>query len=144
MPQTYISVFDNTNLKAMSKKMQEALKTGITKATDSGVEWIKEEIFNSQKFVGSKYYPNVKPATKKQKAKKGCEKVGIQVGKYRDSFDAHYNADGTIGTIRGGGGKINGSDYSKFQARWRVDKLFEEHRMKKTQEIVMREIENAL
>lgn len=147
MPQTTITVLDKTHLPKTTKEVERAMKVGIKKATDSGVEFIKSEIFNNQKFVGTKFYPNVTKATRQIKAKKGQEKVGIMTGNLRDSFDTHYSADGLTGTIRGGGGVTeNGKkvDYSRFLKKWQIGKLFSKHRAKKSREIVEREIKKAL
>jgi hypothetical protein len=139
MPQTFITLLDKTHLPKITKEVEAAMKTGVVKACDSGVTWIQQEIFNGQKFVGSANYPNVKNSTRAIKAKKGQEKVGIMTGNLRDSFDTHYSADRLTGTIRGGG-----EGYSKFLARWQIDKLFNTHRAKKSREIVNKEIKKAL
>jgi hypothetical protein len=143
MPQTSISLLDKTNLPILTEEVKRAMKVGVLKACESGVEWIKEDIFNGQNYVGSKEYPNVAPATQIIKAKKGKEKVGIMTGNLRDSFDTHYSFDGFTGTIRGGGGN-NNSDYSRFLARWQIDKLFYMHRREKSKEIMEKEIKKAL
>jgi Asp-tRNA(Asn)/Glu-tRNA(Gln) amidotransferase A subunit family amidase len=139
MPQTTITLLDQTNLTKITKEVERAMKRGVKKATDSGATWVKEEIFNGQKFVGDKHYPNVKKETQRTKAKKGQEKVGIMTGNLRDSFDTHYSSDGMTGTIRGGG-----EGYDRFLARWRIDKLFYEHRAGKSKEIIDKEIKKAL
>ena len=147
MPQTTITCIDKTNLTKMSKALERAMVVGVTKATDTGAEWIKQDVFNGQEFVGSTLYPNVKKTTRKQKAKKGMEKVGIMTGNLRDSFDTHYSSDGLTGTIRGGGGvTVNGKkvNYGKFLAKWQIDKLFQKHRATKSREIMEKELKKVL
>lgn len=139
MPQTTITVLDNTNFPKLTKELKQAMKMGVLKATDSGVTWIKGEIFNDQKFVGSRLYPNVTKATRARKAKKGMNKVGIMTGNLRDSFDTHCTNGGLTGHIRGGG-----KDYGRFLARWQIDKLFYKHRAKKSREIMDKEIKKVL
>jgi hypothetical protein len=147
MPQTTISLIDKTNVPKLTKGIEQAMKTGVLKVCDSGVTWIQEEIFDGQKYVGSKYYPNVKALTRAIKAKQGQERVGIITGNLRDSFDTHYSSDGLTGTIRGGGSiTVNGKkvNYGKFLTRWQIDKLFYTHRTKKSREIMDKEIKKAL
>lgn len=147
MPQTTISVLDTTNLPKITKEVECAMKLGVKKATDSGVTWIQQEVFNNQKFVGTKFYPDVTKATRQTKAEKGQEKVGIVTGNLRDSFDTHYSSDGLTGTIRGGGGiTANGkkADYSRFLKKWQIGKLFSKHRAKKSREIMDKELKKAL
>lgn len=139
MPQTTITVIDRTHLPTITPELKRAMKRGVIKATDSGAEWIKSEVFNNQQFVGSQYYPDNTPTTKRIKAKKGQEKVGIMTGNLRDSFDTHYSSDGLTGHIRGGG-----EGYERFLARWRIDKVFYEHRAQKSREIMEKEIKKAL
>jgi hypothetical protein len=147
MPQTSITVLDKTNLPKITKDVERSMKLGVLKATDSGAEWIKQDVFNGQEFVGSKLYPNVKSTTRQTKAKNGQEKVGIITGELRDSFDTHYSSDKLTGTIRGGGGvtkkgkKVN---YGKFLAKWLIGALFKKHRAKKSREIMAKEIKKAL
>lgn len=147
MPQTSITLIDGTHLPKITEELKRRQKLGVMKATDSGAEWIKGEVFNNQMFVGSDLYPNVTKGTRATKAKKGQEKVGIMTGNLRDSFDTHYSSDGMTGTIRGGAGvtmdgkKVN---YGKFLAKWQIDKLFYKHRAKKSREIMEAEIQKAL
>lgn len=147
MPQTTIIVVDKTKLTKITKGLERAMKLGVVKATDSGAEWIKQDVFNGQEFLGGKYFPNVKPATRKTKARKGQERVGIMTGNLRDSFDTHYSSDKLTGTIRGGGGvTVNGKkvNYGKFLTRWQIDKLFYKHRAKESKKIVEKEIRKVL
>jgi len=143
MPQTSIIALDKTNFHQLTKKIEQALKTGVAKAGDSGVEWIKEDVFNGQQFVGTNYFPDVKLATKKTKAKLGMEDVLVRTGNLRDSFDTHYSSDGLTCTIRGGGGNMN-ADYSRVLTRWLIDELFYKHRSKKSQEIIEKELKRVL
>lgn len=147
MPKTTITVLDKTHLPKITKEIEAAMKLGVKKATDSGVTWIQQEVFNNQEFLGTKFYPNVTKSTRAFKAKKGQEKVGIMTGNLRDSFDTHYSSDGLTGTIRGGGGitvkgkKVN---YGRFLSKWRIDKLFFKHRAKKSREIMEKELKKVL
>ncbi|MBE9594189.1 MAG: hypothetical protein IMF19_12025 [Proteobacteria bacterium] len=127
------------NLPKMTKAVIAAMRLGIMKSGDSGVTWIQQEVFDGQKYVGSKDYPDVKASTHAIKAKLGQEKVGIMTGNLRDSFDTHYSSDRLTVTIRGGG-----KGYGKFNAIWRIDRLFYKHRAMKSREIMDKEIKKAL
>ena len=143
MPQTTITALDKTNFPKLTKKIKQALQTGVIKAGDSGVEWIKEDVFNGQQFVGTTYFPDVTPATKRAKAKLGMEIVLVRTGNLRDSFDTHYSSGGLTVTIRGGGGNKK-ADYSRVLARWQIAKLFYKHRSKKSREIIEKELKRVL
>ena len=123
MPQVSIRVEDCTN---MPSKMQDILagaKRGVTAATESGVEWIKEEVMEGLSYVVDEFYPDVKPETKQYKAEKGEGKVGIYTGNLKASFDSSYERGGLTGIITGGGGKAEAySGY--FFKRWQIDALF--------------------
>ena len=139
MPQINISVLDKTNI---SGKMQDILanaKRGVKMATESGVEWIKEEVMEGQRYLGSEFYPNVKPETKQYKAERGKEKVGIDTGNLKSSFDTEYLHDGLSGIITGGG-----PGYGSFLARWQIDELFLKERGEVVRQVIKDEIEKTL
>ena len=128
---------DRTNLHAKHKSIIASAEKGVKLATEEGVQWIKIKVVQGQKYVGTGNYPDVKPTTKRWKAKKGCELVGRFTGNWVASFNS--DVKGLIGTIKGGGAK-----YAKFQLRWRVGDLFMEHRAKRTREIVEKEIKKKI
>ncbi len=131
MPQINIKIVDKTNMPGQMKGIIVSAKRGVKLATESGVEWIKEEVFEGQRYVGHDYYPDVKPATKQYKAEKGKEKVGIDTGNLKSSFDSRYERDGLVGIITGGG-----PGYESFLARWQIDELFRAQRGEKTRQII--------
>lgn len=136
MPQINIRVIDRTNLPQKLKSIIGAAEHGVKLATEEGVEFIRSEIFTG-KYTGHQYYPDVKPSTKRIKAKKGREIVGVDTGNLRDSFNS--DVKGLAGTIRGGGG-----GYSGFLSRWQIDSLFMEVRAKRTREIIEGEIKKKI
>lgn len=132
-----VTVIDRTKLPTKLKSIITAAKRGVELATEEGVEWIKQDVVQGQKYVGDANYPDVKPTTKRWKAKKGRELVGRFTGNWVSSFDS--SVKGLKGTIRGGSAK-----YAKFQSRWQVDSLFMEKRAKRTREIIEREIKKKI
>ena len=137
MSEITIKVIDRTNLLVKHKTIITATERGVKLATEEGVQWIKEDVIQGQKYVGDENYPDVKPETRRKKAKAGKELVGKWTGNWLTSFNSAIK--GLIGTIRGGGKK-----YAKFQLRWRIGDLFMTHRAKRTREIIEREIKKKI
>lgn len=136
---TTIKIIDNVNLSEKTKKIIARARKGVREATESGVEWIKADVFEGQRYVGSSNYPDVTPATKKSKARRGKEKVGIDTANLKNSFDSSYKEGGLIGIISGGG-----KGYADFLKRWKIDRLFMEKRGRKTKEIIENEVKRNL
>jgi hypothetical protein len=130
-------VRDHTNLQGKHRDIIAGAKRGVKLAVEEGVQWVKEDVVQGQKYVGDGNYPDVKPATKRIKAKKGRELVGRDTGNWVASFNSAVK--GLVGTIRGGGAK-----YGKFQLRWRIGDLFMAHRAKRTREIIEGEIKKKI
>ena len=139
MPQANITVLDQTNIPGKIQEILSSGKRGVELATESGVEWIKEDVMEGQDFVGDEFYPDVKPETKQRKAEAGKEKVGIDTGNLKSSFDSEYERDGLTGIITGGG-----PGYEEFLARWQIDELFLRERGEKSREIIRAEIKKGL
>jgi len=139
MPQTTIRVEDCTNIPGKMRDIIEGAKKGVREATESGIEFIKSDIFENQKFVGSEYYPDVKETTKRIKAIKGKELVGVDTGNLKSSFDSEYEHGGLTGIITGGG-----PGYGKFLERWQIDALFLKERGEETRRIIKREIKKNI
>ena len=139
MPQINIRVEDHTNMPGKMRDIIEGAKRGVKIATETGVEWIKEEVMEGQRYVGSDFYPDVKPATKQYKAEKGTEKVGIDTGNLKSSFDSRYEHGGLAGIITGGG-----PGYGSFLERWQIDALFLKERGAVTRRIIKDEIGKSL
>lgn len=139
MARANIIVLDETDIPGGVQRILSGAKRGVQLATESGVEWIKEEVMEGQRYVGSEFYPDVKPITKQYKAEKGKEKVGIDTGNLKSSFDTEYQHGGLSGIITGGG-----HGYGRFLSRWQIDKLFLEQRGEKTRDIIKDEIKKSL
>lgn len=130
---------DHTNIPAKMQDIIEGGKKGVRKATESGAEFIKEEVFEGQRFLGTEYFPHVKESTKRIKAIKGKEKVGIDTGNLKSSFGTEYEHGGLSGIITGGG-----PGYGKFLERWQIDALFLKERGEKSRELIRGEIKKSL
>ena len=139
MPQANIIVLDQTDIPGGVQRILSGAKRGVTLATESGVEWIKEDVMEGQGYVGDEFYPDVKPETKQYKAEKGKEKVGIDTGNLKTSIDSEYERNGLTGIITGGG-----PEYGEFLARWQIDELFLRERGEKTREIIRGEVKKEV
>ena len=134
-----ISVFDRTNLSGIHKKIEEAAEKGVESAVQDSVEWIKTDVISSGNYVGHPYYPDIKPATKRIKAKKGQTHVLISTSNYLHSWDGR--AKGLEGTITGGG-----QDYAAdlYKRGWKIDLLWKAEHMKDAEKIIKKAIEKAV
>lgn len=130
-----VSVLDNTKLDKKMKDIIKGAKRGVRLATEAGVQWIHQDVFSGQGYVGSANYPDVTPVTKMIKAKAGKQLVGIWTGATMSSFRS---------AVSGLSGKITGSVYEYFGSKWHIDALFMEHRKEKTEKIIEAEIKKKL
>lgn len=134
-----VRLFDHSNLSARQKKIVKAAEKGVSAATQNTVEWIKDGVITGQQYVGTTNYPDVKPVTKRIKAKRGKDKVLIDTSNYLSSWDG--KAKGLTGTITGGG-----KDYHAklHDSGWRIDKLWEDVHKKESEKIITDAIEKAV
>ena len=133
-----VRVFDKTHLSAVEKKITAAAKKGVEAATQESVEWIKDEVITGGNYVGHQNYPDVKPVTKRIKAKKGKTKVLIDTSNYLSSWDG--KAKGLTGIITGGG-----QDYAAdlYKRGWKIDLLWKAEHAKEAEKIIKKAIEKA-
>ena len=139
MPQANIIVLDQTDIPGGVQRILSGARRGVKLATESGVEWIKEDVMEAQGYVGDEFYPDVTPVTKQRKAEAGREKVGILTGNLKASMDTEYDHDGLEGIITGGG-----PGYEEFLARWQIDMLFLKERGDKSRALIREEIKKDL
>lgn len=129
-----IGVIDKINLNKKKKDILNGAERGIRLATEAGVLWIHQSVFEGQEHVGEANYPDVSPVTKMIKARAGKQLVGIWTGGTKSSFRS---------AVSGLTGRIAGTLYEYFGSRWHIDALFMEHRKKKTAEIIAAEVKKA-
>ena len=130
-----ITVLDNTHLNKKMKGILSAAKKGVKLATEEGVLWIHQDVFEGQAHVGEANYPDVTPVTKMIKARAGKQLVGIWTGGTKSSFRS---------AVSGLTGRISGRLYEYFGSKWHIDALFMEHHKKKTTEIIEAEVKKAI
>ena len=136
-----VSVFDHTHLSAIEKKIKEAAEKGVEAATQDSVEWIKDEVITGGNYVGHQYYPDIKPSTKRAKAKKGQTHVLISTSNYLSSWDG--KAKGLKGIISGGGGKSSEYSQKLYDRGWKIDLLWKAEHAKEAEKIITKAIEKA-
>jgi hypothetical protein len=134
-----VSIFDRTNLAGIQKAIINAAEEGIAASVIETVEWIKDEVITNGAYVGTQYYPDVKPVTKRIKAKHGKTKVLIDTSNYLNSWDGRTK--GLEGIITGGG-----QDYHAdlWKRGWKIDKLWESVHKKQSEKIITKAIEKAI
>jgi hypothetical protein len=134
-----VQIVKNIDLNGIHADILKGAEEGISAAVQDGVSWIKNDVLLSQEQLGHDDFPDVKPATKKQKAKRGESHVLISTGAYKDSWIGE--SKGLEGTILGGGDL----DYAgKLHKRWHIDKLFGKVHSKKTLKIIKDSIKRRL
>jgi len=136
-----INVYDHSHLSSIEKKIKEAAEKGVEAATHESVEWIKDEVITGGNYVGHQYYPDIKPVTKRIKAKKGQTHVLIDTSNYLSSWDG--KAKGLKGIIIGGGGKSSEYSQKLYDRGWKIVKLWEQAHAKEAGKIIKKAIEKA-
>ena len=126
------------DIAAISREIIDAAEEGVQAACQEGVSFIKNNVILGEEFVGNKNYPDIKPATKRQKAKRGESHVLIHTGQYKNSWIADVN--GLVGTIKSG----SEGYFAKIHENWRIDKLFKDVHAAETLEIIERAIKKKL
>lgn len=119
------------DLIGIQKDMLDGAADGVSAAVEDGVSWIKNDVLLGQEQLGHEDFPDVKPATKKQKAKRGKSHVLIDTGAYKDSWIGE--SKGLEGKITGGGGL---GYASKLHKKWKIDMLFNKIHRKTTLKII--------
>lgn len=134
-----IRLQDYTNLPLIQKKIAKAAEKGVESATQESVEWIKDDVIKGGNYVGHQYYPDVKPVTKRIKAKKGETHVLIDTSNFLSSWDG--KAKGLTGIVTGGG-----EDYHAdlWKRGWKIDLLWEQVHAKESEKIIKKAIEKAI
>ena len=117
---------DYTHLHKVHAKIITGAIAGVHTATEDALDFVQDAV-DTQRWVGDKNCPDVKPATKKWKAKHGMEKVLRRTGNWIASFDTMYEDGGLTGIVSGGG-HVKGADYTHLQKRWQMEKLWYEKR----------------
>jgi uncharacterized protein YjbJ (UPF0337 family) len=134
-----ILILKEIDLVGIQREMLDGAADGIEAAVQESVFWIKNNVILGQEFVGDANYPDVKPATKKQKARRGKAHVLIQTGNLKDSF---------IGEVKGLEGKITGGGdlgyAGKLFKKWKIDALWKEKHAKVVYEIIREYIKRRL
>jgi hypothetical protein len=134
-----VSVLDKTNLSSANKKIVKATEKGVAAATQETVEWIKDSVITGGEYVGHQYYPDIKPVTKRIKAKHGRTHVLIDTSNYLHSWDG--KTKGLTGTITGGGENYHAELYKRG---WKIDLLWKQVHAKESEKIIKKTIEKAI
>lgn len=134
-----ITIVKEINIEGIQADILRGAAAGVEAAVQDGVSFIKNDILLGQEYIGNNFFPDVKPATKKQKAKQGKLHVLISTGAYKDSW---------IGESKGIEGKITGGGdlgyASKLHKKWHIDKLFNTVHRETTLKIIRDAIKKRL
>jgi hypothetical protein len=143
MPLLDVKVFrDYTYLHKQHAKIISGAVAGVRIATEDALDFVQDAVDN-QTWVGHPYYPDVKPATKKWKAKHGVEDVLRITGNWITSFDTMYEDGGLTGIVSGGG-HVKGADYTHLQKRWQMEKLWYEKRSMVARELIAQAVKKSV
>lgn len=124
-------IIKHIDLKGIQDDIRKGAEEGVEAAVQDGVSWIKNDVLLGQEYVGNANFPDVKPTTKAQKAKRGKMHVLINTGAYKDSWISE--SKGIEGKILGGG---NLGYAGKLHEKWHIDALFNNVRKKTTLQII--------
>jgi hypothetical protein len=134
-----VTIVKEIDLDGIRRDILDGAADGVEAAVQDGVSWIKNDVILGQEQLGHEDFPDVKPATKKQKAKRGEMHVLMQTGNYKDSW---------IGESKGLEGKITGGGSlgyaSKLHEKWHIDALFNKVHRKTTLKIIKDTIKRRL
>jgi hypothetical protein len=134
-----VRIIKNIDLNGIHADLFKGAEEGVEAAVQDGVSWIKNDVLLGQEQLGHEDFPNVKPATKKQKAKRGEMHVLISIGAYKDSWIGESKK--LEGTICGGGDL----GYAwKLHKKWHIDALFNKVHRKTTLKIIRDSIKRYL
>jgi hypothetical protein len=134
-----VTIIKNIDVDGIQRDILDSAADGVEAAVQDGVSFIKNDVLLGQEYIGNKNFPDVKPATKKQKARRGEMHVLISTGAYKDSFIGESN--GLEGTILGGGDL---GYASKLHKKWKIDKLFYKVHKQATLKIIRDSIQKYL
>jgi hypothetical protein len=134
-----ITIVNEINIEGIRADTLRGAAEGVSAAVQDGVSWIKNDLLLGQEQLGHKNFPNVKEATKKQKARRGELHVLISTGAYKDSWIGESKA--LEGKITGGGGL---GYASKLHKKWHIDTLFNEVHRETTLKIIRDAIKRRL
>lgn len=120
-----VRIVKNIDLAGIHADLFKGAEEGVEAATLESVSWIKNTVILGQEYVGDSNFPDVKPATKRQKFKHGEAHVLLQTGALKDSFIGESkNLEGRIF----GGGDLGYA--GKIFKKWKIDALWKEHHSK--------------
>jgi hypothetical protein len=134
-----VIIVKNIDLEGIQRDIFDGAAEGVDAAVQDGVSWIKNDLILGQERVGHKDFPDIKEATKKQKAKRGEMHVLMSSGAYKDSWIGE--SKGLEGKITGGG---NLGYAGKLHKRWHIDVLFNKVHKKTTLKIIRDAIKKRL
>lgn len=134
-----VRIVKNIDLNGIHADLLRGAEEGVEAAVQDGVSWIKNDVLLGQEQLGHADFPDVKPATKKQKAKRGEMHVLISTGEYKDSWIGE--SKGLEGTIYGGGDL---GYAGKLHKKWHIDSLFNKVHRKVTIKIIKDSIKKYL
>lgn len=134
-----VRIIKHIDLNCIHADLLRGAEEGVEAAVQDGVSWIKNDVLLGQEQLGHKDFPDVKPATKKQKARRGEMHVLISTGAYKDSWIGESKKlEGTIS----GGGDLGYA--GKLHKRWHIDELFNKMHKKTTLKIIRDSIRRYL
>jgi hypothetical protein len=134
-----VIIVKNIDLDGIQRDILNGAEEGVSAAVQDGVSWIRNDVLLGQEQLGHEDFPDIKPATKKQKARRGEMHVLISTGAYKDSWIGE--SKGLEGTILGGG---NLGYAGKLHKKWKIDELFGKVHSKTTLKIIKDRIKRRL
>ena len=133
-----ICIFKKWDLDGMKKDILDSTSEGITAACAETATWIKNDVLLGQEFLMHPQFPDVLPATRAQKNKKGERQVLISTGHLKDSWN--FEAKGLEGIVGSG----SEGYFERIYKRWKIGELWKEKHADESAKIVKKAISRRI
>jgi hypothetical protein len=125
-----IRIVKKFDLKGLHDDLIDCAEDGIEAACAETTDWIKQDVLLDQKYLDTEYFPEVKPATRATKNKRGERQVLIHTGHLKDSWN--FSRSGLEGIVGSG----TEGYFKKIYTKWKIDQLWLAEHSKESMEII--------
>ena len=125
-----IKIVKKFDLKGLHDNLIDCAEDGIDAACAETTDWIKQDVLLDQKYLGTEYFPEVTPATRAAKSKRGERQVLIHTGHLKDSWN--FTRQGLEGIVGSG----TEGYFGRIYQRWKIDKLWRAEHSKEAMDII--------
>ena len=125
-----IRIVKKFDLTELHDDLIDCAEDGVEAACADTTDWIKHDVLLDQKYLDTEYFPEVKPATRDAKSKRGERQVLIHTGHLKDSWNfARRGLEGVVGSGLEG-------YFERIYQRWKIDQLWLAEHSKEAMDII--------